>query len=190
AVLVLLSERQGVLPDGSDVPRTVDQGSGEAMTPRFGRRIVCAIFLVTASVVGAGDPILSDRAAAIDQAAATPDGVRLVVGHISRKLGVSVETLRTQRAQTGLGWGDLLIAHRLAKAAGLQFDPIAAEFKGGKTWESIAAAHRVDAALLNADVGQSQEAIDQRAEDRPPNREVLSGPGKPAAGGLGGGRRY
>jgi len=160
------------------------------MTPRVGRLIVCAVFLMTASVVGAGDPTLSDRAAAIDRAATSPDGARLVVGHISRKLGVSVETLRTQRAQTGLGWGDVFIGHRLARAAGLQFDPIAAEFKGGKTWEDIAAAHRVDAALLKADVEQSQEAIEQRAEDRPPNREVLSGPGKPAAGGLGGGRRY
>src|SRR5690349_717536 len=59
-------------------------------------------------------PTLAQCAAAIDTAAAEPDGERVVLGHLSRKLRVSAETLRSQRMQTGLGWGELLIANRLS----------------------------------------------------------------------------
>src|SRR5205814_1251801 len=48
---------------------------------------------------------LAERAAAIEAAAEEPDGERVVLGHLSRKLGMSAEALRAQRAQTGLGWG-------------------------------------------------------------------------------------
>jgi hypothetical protein len=40
-----------------------------------------------------------------------------VAGHVSRKLAVSVEVLRAQRARTGLDWGDLLIANPQALRA-------------------------------------------------------------------------
>jgi len=40
-------------------------------------------------------------------AAPVPDGERVVLGHLSRKLGMSADALRAQRAQTGLGCGDL-----------------------------------------------------------------------------------
>src|SRR5204862_469539 len=59
-------------------------------------------------------PPLAERAAAIEAAAEEPDGERVVLGHLSRTLGMSAEALRAQRAQTGLGWGDLLIANRLS----------------------------------------------------------------------------
>ena len=62
---------------------------------------------------------LEAGAAAIEQAAAQPDGERVVVGHISRKLAVPVDTLRAQRRQTELAWGDLLIANHLAALTGL-----------------------------------------------------------------------
>ncbi|OLB96304.1 MAG: hypothetical protein AUH30_12985 [Candidatus Rokubacteria bacterium 13_1_40CM_68_15] len=121
---------------------------------------------------------LSERAAAIERASMEPDGTRVVVGHISRKLAISVETLRAQRAQTEFGWGDLLIAHRLAKVTGRTFEQIAAESRSGKTWEEIARVHDVDSAKLVADLQQSLDAIEKRSEDRPPNRETLFGPGK------------
>ena len=72
---------------------------------------------------------LEAGAAAIEQAAAQPDGERVVVGHISRKLAVPVDTLRAQRRQTELAWGDLLIANHLAALTGLTFEQIAAEFR-------------------------------------------------------------
>jgi len=121
---------------------------------------------------------IGERAAAIERASTVPDGMRVVVGHISRKLAIPVETLRTQRAQTGLGWGDLLVANHLAKVTQLTFDQIVAESKSGKTWEQIAKAHQIDPAKLIDDLQHSLDAIEKRAEDRPVNRETLFGPGK------------
>ena len=146
------------------------------MTRALRTLFALAVLLGTGSAWGAD--ALSEGAAAIGQASTTPDGARVVVGHISRKLAISVETLRNERVQTGLGWGDLLVAHRIASLTGLSFDKIVAESKGGKTWEEIARAHDVDSTKLAADVQHSLDAIEKRAEDKPVNRETLFGPGK------------
>jgi len=70
-----------------------------------------ALFLGIGLTWGAAPPTLEELAAAIERVRTGPDGERVVVGHISRKLAVSVEALRAQHAQTGLGWGELLIAN-------------------------------------------------------------------------------
>lgn len=148
------------------------------------RSLPGSIALVVLFWTGAGtsaEPTLSVRAAAIEQASLDPDGARVVIGHISRKLAIPVETLRTQRTQTGLGWGDLLIAHRVARASKLTLEEIAGEARAGKTWEEIARAHNVDLATLSAEVKQSEDAIEQHSEDKAPNRETLFGAGKKTA---------
>ena len=94
--------------------------------------IVLAVALGTGPAWSADPPSLEERAAAIERVSKEPDGDRVVVGHISRKLGIPVETLRTQRTQTGFGWGELLIANRLSSAKGLTFDQVVAEFRSGK----------------------------------------------------------
>jgi len=88
-----------------------------------------ALFLGIGLTWGAAPPTLEELAAAIERVRTGPDGERVVVGHISRKLAVSVEALRAQHAQTGLGWGELLIAnpgsaaHRNAAESGGQLGP-------------------------------------------------------------------
>ncbi len=84
-----------------------------------------------------------------------------VFARISAETGVSVETLRKEKTETGLGFGGLLIANELAKASGKTFAAVAAEFKAGKGWGQIAAeanvklgalmksAHRVEAKVDN-----------------------------------------
>jgi putative ubiquitin-RnfH superfamily antitoxin RatB of RatAB toxin-antitoxin module len=49
-----------------------------------------------------GAALVGVLAAAIERAAAQPDGDRVVVGHISRTLGIPVEVLRRQRAQAAI----------------------------------------------------------------------------------------
>src|SRR4030095_8270023 len=105
-----------------------------------------------------------------DRLRAGPDGDRVVAGHISRKLSVSVEVLRAQRARTGLGWGDLLIANLLCKTKQPTVDHVAAEFKGGAGWADIARHHNVNLDELRTEVRQSQQAMEQRSEDRRPPR--------------------
>jgi hypothetical protein len=152
--------------------------------------IVLAIGLTAALAGAAGPPTLEERATAIDAVSAEPDGERVVAGHVSRKLAIAVDVLRTERAQTGLGWGGLLIAHLLSREAGLAVGDVAARFRDGKGWSEIARDQGVALDKLSGDVQRSQEAIEGRSEDRartdaaPPSR---SRAGK--GGGKGGGRR-
>ncbi len=67
---------------------------------------------------------------------------------IAAETGVSVETLRKERTDTGMGFGSLLIANELAKASGRSFAEVAAEFKAGKGWGQIAAEANVKLGAL------------------------------------------
>ena len=163
-----------------------------------------ALFLGIGLTWGAAPPTLEELAATIEKVRTGPDGERVVVGHISRKLAVSVEALRAQHAQTMLGWGELLIANLLlSKTTKLTVDHVVAEFRSGKGWADIAHHHNVGLDQLIEDVQQSQQALEQRAEDRAPPRietppqriERLpsQGPTRPAPDAPGGkspGRRY
>jgi len=140
--------------------------------------VAIAVFLVVGLAWGADPPTLEELATAIDRVRTSPDGERVVAGHISRKLEVPVDVLRAQRVRTGLGWGDLLIANLLCKTKEPTVDHVAAEFKGGARWADIARHHNVNPDQLRNEVQQSQQAMEQRLEDRAPPRssETQSSP--------------
>jgi hypothetical protein len=142
----------------------------------------------TQSPADAAPPTLADRAAAIERTAGEPDGERVVLGHLSRKLSMSAETLRAQRAQTGLGWGDLLIANRLALETHVSFETLIAEMRGGQDWESVARAHGADLERLQIDTRASEEAVEQRSDDKAPHATTVPGSGKGHGRAGGGGR--
>lgn len=141
--------------------------------------VAITVFLAIGFTWGADPPTLEELAAAIDRVRTGPDGERIVAGHISRKLGVSVEVLRAQQAQTMLGWGELLIANLLSKATKLTVEQVVVEFRSGKGWTIIAQHHNVGLDQLFAEVQQSQQAMEQRSEDRAPPR---SGESQPSSG--------
>ena len=74
---------------------------------------------------------------AVSHAAATTGGTH-VLTRISDETGVPVDTLQTQKAATGLGYGDLEHANLLANASGQSFETIAGKFKAGEGWGEIA----------------------------------------------------
>jgi len=141
--------------------------------------VAITVFLAVGLTWGVGPPTLEELAAAIDRVRTGPDGERVVAGHISRKLAVSVAVLRAQQAQTKLGWGELLIANLLSKASKLTLDQVVAEFRSGKGWADLAHHHNVGLDELIAEVRQSQQAMEQRSEDRAPPRSSES-PSSPA----------
>jgi hypothetical protein len=147
--------------------------------------ILSAVSLGVASPAGAQDPSLADRAAAIDHVLTEREGFRVVVGHISRELGITVDTLREQRKETGLGWGDLLVAHRISREGKAPLDQVVAEFRDGKSWEEVARGRKVDLDKLTAVIERSQLTVERRTEDRPPPA-TSSGPAivPPSRGGL------
>jgi hypothetical protein len=150
------------------------------------RRVPRVLLLAVAAAVLVGpawgvDPItLEERAAVIERVSTEPDGARVVIGHLSRTLHMPTDELRTQRMQTGLGWGDLLVANLISKMAGLTFDQVAGEFGSGKSWEAIARDHQVNLEKLAGDVDRSEEIVERREEDRPP--VVSSGDGSSRRG--------
>jgi len=159
--------------------------------------VAITIFLAVGVIWGADEPTLEELAAAIDKARTEPDGERVVAGHISRRLAVSVEALRAQRARTGLDWGDLLIANLMCKNKEPTVDHVAAEFKAGTGWAAIAQHHAVNLDQLRNEVQQSQQAIARRSEDRAPPRTsesqsgpVTTSPTTVVPTGKGGGSRY
>jgi hypothetical protein len=140
--------------------------------------IALVVVLMSTPAFAADPSPLDDAAAAIERASKAPDGIRVVVGHLSRELGIPAGTLREQRMRTGLGWGDILIAHRLATAAKLSFEQVINRFRDGKTWEEIARDQNVDVrTLLNA-VRESQAAIAASADDKAPPSIHMEGPGR------------
>ena len=99
---------------------------------------------------------------------------------------MSAETLRAERARIELGWGDLLIAHRLSREAGPPLDEIVAEVRRGKSWKEIVG-DRMDLATLVAEVQRSKEIIEARGEDKGPRTTGTSkSPARQAPGGGGG----
>jgi len=56
---------------------------------------------------------------------------------------VAPSTLERQKAQTGLTFGDLYVAHSLALSTRNKFEAILAMKKGGQSWAQIAKAHKV-----------------------------------------------
>lgn len=161
-------------------------------TPLIGITIALLTVVLRAGLAwGADPPTLEQRAAAIDRAATEPDGDRVVVGHMSRTLHLSVEKLRTQRAQTGLGWGALLIVDLLSARGGLTLEQVVDEYGAGKDWEAVAHDHGVDLVTLSRDVRTSQDAVEQRSDDKGPRTSAPSPPGgRSGAGGRGGRGRH
>jgi len=128
-----------------------------------------SVLLGIGLIWAADPPTLDELAIAIDKLRAEPDGERIVIGHISRKLGVSVERLRAEQAQTKLGWGELFIAKLMcSKTPKLTVDQVTAEFRSGVGWTDIARHHNVHLDQLIAEAQQSQQAMEQRTEDRAP----------------------
>ena len=56
---------------------------------------------------------------------------------------VAGATLEQQKAQTGLSFGDLYVAHSLALSTRKKFETIMALKKAGQSWSQIAKSHKV-----------------------------------------------
>ena len=150
------------------------------------RFLLALVLLVSAAPAWSADPAtLADHAAAIERASTAPDGFRVVVGHLSRELGLPVEVLRAQRMRTGLDWGSLFIANRLAKEGGLSFDDVVAQRGTGKAWEQIGREHKVDLDKLTGAVQRSLTVVERRSEDKAPPPMEWKSSAPPGTGGSG-----
>lgn len=101
-----------------------------------------------------------ERAAShINAQAKTSDGQAHVLTKISDETGVPVATLQTQRSQTDLGYGELLIANSLASATGKTFEEIAALKASGQGWGKIAKTYDLKLGPIVSQARHADEAL-------------------------------
>ncbi len=145
---------------------------------------------------------LNKQAKKIDEDARTPEGRERVIRAFSEQLGVSGETLRRQREQTRMGFGQLFIANALAQSTGKSFDEIAAEFRSGKGFGKIANESGVKLGPIVSDLKRAGEAVErskrdeararakrrERITDEKGGRGVGGSRGESRGGSIGGGK--
>src|SRR5438477_12170598 len=86
-----------------------------------------------------------------------------VVTRISNETGVPVATLQSERASTGLGWGELENAHLLANAlaangSNLTFNDLVAMHQAGEGWGKIAHDNGLNLGRIVSDAHRSSQA--------------------------------
>jgi hypothetical protein len=99
--------------------------------------------LLLVTVVRAPAASTIQTIARINADAQKPGGPDRVLQSISASTHVPAATLEKQKAKTGLTYGDLFMAHSIAKAAGKSFEEIAAMKAKGQTWDQISDANNV-----------------------------------------------
>src|SRR5438477_12977051 len=82
---------------------------------------------------------------------------------ISAETGVPVATLQSERASTGLGWGELENAHLLANAlaangSNLTFNDLVAMHQAGEGWGKIAHDNGLNLGRIVSDAHRSSQA--------------------------------
>lgn len=132
-------------------------------------RVWIPVLLLAVGVLGARPPLswaadaaapLDDHAKALNRAAQTPEGERRVVEHLSQELKVPAATLRAQREQSKLGWGELSIAYRLSQQTGVPVKQLIAEHKSGKGWGEIAKEYKVKLGPIISEGKKASEALE------------------------------
>jgi hypothetical protein len=62
---------------------------------------------------------------------------KVVLAKLSEKLSFPADTLAQQKSEHNLSFGQLYMAHALAKAANKDFDTMMSQIKSGKTWSLL-----------------------------------------------------
>jgi hypothetical protein len=62
---------------------------------------------------------------------------KVVLAKLSEKLSIPADTLAQQKSQHNLSFGQLYMAHALAKAANKDFDTMMSQIKSGRTWSLL-----------------------------------------------------
>jgi hypothetical protein len=122
---------------------------------------IAAVAVLSFVLPARGDEIIElDRSAVvIDDYGRVREAEPRVLTTISTETGVPVEVLRTQRSQSRLGYGELLIANSLASATGRTFDEIVARRTSGEGWGRIAKDYNVKLGPIVSRAHHAGEAL-------------------------------
>ncbi len=141
-----------------------------------------ALLAVAAGLIGGGEPVareLQAAVAAVNQEAREPGGKPRVVGALAALIGISPESLLDQRATTGLGFGEIAIAHAIADSTGgaRTFQQIVAVRRSGLGWGQVIHALGNEGLLAQPHLGQIVSHVRRVAAVAGALREVAAATG-------------
>lgn len=114
--------------------------------------LLAALLLLLPVAATAEDHRLEGFAAAINQASTASATDAATVNHIARAVERPIEALTSEQARSGLPWGDLFLAYRIAIHTGHPVEKVFAARKTGAAWKDIASDAKVDERRLEGDV--------------------------------------
>jgi hypothetical protein len=117
------------------------------------RWLVATAMLVLSTAPAMAQDRLDELATMVNQSTATPRGEDSMVERMAKLVRTSADELRAEQTSSGLGWGDLFLAHRIAARGGHPVGKVIAARRTGASWTQIAEEARVDPDALVADVG-------------------------------------
>ncbi len=126
--------------------------------------------LVLGYAVAVAPATAQDKEAAQIDRAARQHSEQSVLDHLSGELGVSAATLRQEKQNYNLSYGQLFIAHRLATASGRSLNSVVSEFRSGKGFGQIAKENNVKLGPIVSDARQQGHRIQEMREDRRDDR--------------------
>lgn len=117
-----------------------------------------ALLALAAGLAGAAEPVARDlqaAAAAVNQEAREREGRPHVVTALAALFGISPETIEGERTATGLGFGEIAIAHAIAEAIGgaRTFQQIVAMKQSGLGWGQVVHALRNEGLIAEEHLG-------------------------------------
>lgn len=126
--------------------------------------LTLAVLLSVATAVLVQATSIEATMASINADAKKDGGPARVLQSISASTHVPVATLEKQKAKTNLNYGDLFVAHAIARASGKSFDEIAGMKMKGQSWPTIANANNVS---LDGKKSTKKVAADANASASP-----------------------
>ena len=124
-----------------------------------------------ATVSVAEKPTFRTALGALDaQSATVVEGWALIGPAVAWQTGVPLDTLKKQRAATGLSFGELLVANSLASGSGKSFNEIVRMKAKAQTWSQLAQQLNINIDSISARLRTASESV-KYAESRRRQRE-------------------
>ncbi len=99
------------------------------------------------------------------QSATVVEGWSLIGPAVTSQTGVPLDTLKKQRAATGLSFGELLVANSLASGSGKSFNEIVRMKAKAQTWSQLARQLNINIDSISARLRTASESV-KYAESR------------------------
>lgn len=108
----------------------------------------------------------------IDHEASTPEGEQAVLARLSQQLHAPPDSLQSEHARWGLGYGEVAMVHSFAhdsKISGVTPDDVVALRRSGKSWEDIG--KQLGVKVDNVAVRMKKNVNPKAKPSQPPKKE-------------------